>query len=185
MDSLLIALGIIVVLVAVYVTLHKKLGRLRQSMQDSWVATEAALRRRYELIPKLVEIVKAHGIRERGTLEAVVQARNVAANNQGTPAQQAQTENVLNGALRQLFVMSENYPDLKANQNFAKLQNELGETETRISQARRSYNANVRELNNAVEMFPCSIIAAMGGFQCAEYFEIEEAEARGPVKVQF
>lgn len=185
MDSLLIALGIIAVLVAVYVTLHKKLGRLRRSVQESWVATEAALQRRYELIPKLVEIVKAHGFRERATLEAVVQARNVAANNQGTPVQQAQTENVMSGALRQLLALTENNPDLKANQSFAQLQNELRETEKRISQARRVYDTNVRELNNAVQKFPSSIVAGMGGYQSAEYFEIEEAEARGPVKVEF
>lgn len=183
MDSLLIALGIIAGLVAVYVTLHKKLGRLRRNVQDSWVVTETALRRRYELIPKLVEIVRVQAVRERGTFEAVIQARNVAANNQGTPAQQAQTENILSSTLRQLFALTENYPDLKVNQNFLQLQNELSEAEKRISQARRVYNANVRELNSAIQTFPSSIIAGMGGFQGAEYFEIEETEARGPVKV--
>lgn len=181
----LIILGVIVLLAVIFIAMYNKLVRLRQNVRESWSAIDTELRRRYDLIPNLVETVKGYASHEKGTLEAVIQARNVAVANQGSPAEQAQTENVLSGALRQLFMLTESYPDLKANQNFNQLQVELGETETRISQSRRFYNANVRELNNAVEMFPSSIVAGMGNFKSAEFFEIEDAAARGPVKVQF
>lgn len=181
-----IVLIVVVVLLAfVFIGMYNKLVRLRQNVKESWSAIDTELRRRYDLIPNLVETVKGYATHERGTLEAVIAARNAASTNQGTPAQQAETENALSGTLRQLFALSESYPDLKANSNFNQLQGELGETETRISQARRFYNANVRELNTAVEMFPSSIIAGMGGFKGAEYFEIEEHAARAPVQVKF
>jgi LemA protein len=181
----IIALIVVAVLVVLFIGLYNKLVRLRQNVRESWSAIETELRRRYDLIPNLVETVKGYAAHERGTLEAVIQARNAAATNQGTPAQQAQTENMLAGALRQLFALSESYPQLRASENFNQLQGELGETETRISQARRFYNANVRELNNAVEMFPSNIVAGIGGFKSAEYFEIDDPAARGPVQVKF
>ncbi len=181
----LIILGVIALIAVIFIGMYNKLVRLRQNVRESWSAIDTELRRRYDLIPNLVETVKGYATHEKGTLEAVIQARNAAVANQGTPAAQAQTENMLSGALGKLMMLTESYPDLKANQNFNQLQVELGETETRISQARRFYNANVRELNNGVEMFPSSIVAGMGNFKSAEFFEIEDAAARGPVKVQF
>lgn len=168
-----------------FVGLYNKLVRLRQNVRESWSAIDTELRRRYDLIPNLVETVKGYASHEKGTLEAVIAARNAAVSNTGTPEQQAQTENVLTGALRQVFALSEAYPQLRANESFQQLQDQLGQTETQIAQSRRFYNANVREMNTAVESFPSSIVAGMGSFKPAEYFEIDEPAARGPVKVEF
>ena len=185
MTTLIIIVVLLVVLVIVVVGMYNKLVRLRQNVRESWSAIDTELRRRYDLIPNLVETVKGYASHERETLEAVIQARNAAASNTGSPADQVQTENMLSGALRQLFALSEAYPQLQANQNFQDLQQQLNETENRLSQARRFYNANVRELNNGVEMFPSSLIAGSFGFKPEQYFEIEEAAARGPVAVKF
>jgi len=182
---LVVLLVVGVVLAAIIIGTYNRLVRLRQNVRESWSAIDTELRRRYDLIPNLVETVKGYAAHERGTLEAVIAARNAAASNNGPPAAQAQTENMLSGALRQLFALSEAYPQLKANENFNQLQEQLNETETRISQARRFYNANVREINTAVEMFPSSLIAGMFGFRPEQYFEVEEAAARGPVAVKF
>jgi LemA protein len=178
----IIVLGIIIVLA---IGIYNNLVRLRQSVAESWSAIDTELRRRYDLIPNLVETVKGYAAHEKGTLEAVITARNAAASTQGSPAAQAQTENILSGALRQLFALSENYPQLKANENFMQLQKDLDETENRISQARRFYNANVRELNTAVQSFPSSVIAQAADFKAAQYFEIDDNAARGPVSVKF
>lgn len=180
----IIILVVIAVLVAIVVGLYNKLVRLRQNVRESWSAIDTELRRRYDLIPNLVETVKGYATHEKETLERVIQARNAAASNHGTPTEQAVTENQLSGALRQLFALSEAYPDLKANQNFLGLQNQLEETENRLGQARRFYNANVREMNTAVETFPSVIIANSFGFKPEAYFEIEES-AREPVAVKF
>ncbi|RYG73935.1 LemA family protein [bacterium] len=180
----IIILVVIAVLIVLVVGLYNKLVRLRQNVRESWSAIDTELRRRYDLIPNLVETVKGYASHEKETLERVIQARNAAASNNGTPAEQAVTENQLSGALRQLFALSEAYPDLKANQNFLGLQNQLEETENRLGQARRFYNANVREMNTAVETFPSVIIANSFGFKPEAYFEIEES-ARQPVAVKF
>jgi LemA protein len=180
----IIILVVIAILVAIVVGLYNKLVRLRQNVRESWSAIDTELRRRYDLIPNLVETVKGYATHEKETLERVIQARNAAASNNGTPAEQAVTENQLSGALRQLFALSEAYPDLKANQNFLGLQNQLEETENRLGQARRFYNANVRELNTSVETFPSVIIANSFGFKPEAYFETEES-AREPVAVKF
>jgi LemA protein len=182
--TLIIALAVIVVPLLLVIVLYNRLVRLRQNVKESWSSIDTELRRRYDLIPNLVETVKGYAAHERGTLEAVITARNAALANNGPPASQAQTENALTGTLRQLFALAENYPQLKANENFNQLQAQLGETENRISQSRRFYNANVRELNTAVEMFPSSIIASLFNFAHEDYFEIEEA-ARQPVAVKF
>jgi LemA protein len=182
--TLIIALAVIVVPLLLVIVLYNRLVRLRQNVKESWSSIDTELRRRYDLIPNLVETVKGYAAHERGTLEAVITARNAALANNGPPASQAQTENALTGTLRQLFALAENYPQLKANENFNQLQAQLGETENRISQSRRFYNANVRELNTAVEMFPSSIIASLFNFTHEDYFEIEEA-ARQPVAVKF
>lgn len=180
--SLLVVIGL---LVAFVIAIYNRLVRLRQNVRESWSAIDTELRRRYDLIPNLVETVKGYASHEKETLERVIQARNAAAANTGTPAEQAQTENFLTGALRQLFALSEAYPQLRANENFMQLQEQLNQTENQIAQSRRFYNANVRELNTAVETFPNSLIAGSFGFQQAEYFEIDDPAARGPVQVQF
>jgi LemA protein len=183
--TLIIILVILVLLIGVIIALYNKLVRLRQNVQESWSAIETELRRRYDLIPNIVETVKGYATHERETLEKVIAARNAAAANTGSPAEQVQTENQLSGALRQLFALSEAYPDLKANTNFMQLQAQLEETENRLGQARRFYNANVRELNTACETFPSVILANSFGFKKADYFEVEEAAAREPVQVKF
>lgn len=185
MTAGIIAIVVVVVIAGVVIALYNKLVRLRQNVQESWSAIETELRRRYDLIPNLVETVKGYAKHESETLENVIAARNAAVANNGTPAQQSATENQLSGALRQVFALSESYPDLKANTNFNQLQAQLEETENRLGQARRFYNANVRELNTACETFPSVILANGFGFKKADYFEVEEAAARGPVQVKF
>ena len=182
----LIVLLIVVGLIAAFVIgLYNRLVKLRQNVKESWSAIDTELRRRYDLIPNLVETVKGYASHEKGTLEAVIQARNAAISNTGTPAEQAASENILTGALRQIFALSEAYPQLRANENFLQLQEQLNQTENQIAQSRRFYNANVRELNNGVETFPSSLVAGSFGFKQAEYFEIDDPAARGPVQVQF
>lgn len=178
----LVVLGIIALwLIGTY----NKLVHLRQNVRESWSAIETELRRRYDLIPNLVETVKGYAGHERETLEAVIAARNSAAAISGAPEAQAQAQNVLTGALTKLMALSEAYPELKANENFSHLQKELGETETRISQARRFYNANVREMNTAVETFPSVLVAGPFGFKPQTYFGIEDPAAFEPVRVSF
>ncbi len=179
----IVVLGILLALFAIGI--YNRLVRIRQHMRDSWSGVDVELKRRYDLIPNLVETVKGYASHESETLEKVIQARNVAAANHGTPESQAKDESMLVGALRQLAVVVEQYPDLKANTNFQALQGELTETEDRIASARRLYNGNVREMNTAVEVFPSSIVAGMFGFQRAEYFEIEDAAMREAPKVSF
>jgi LemA protein len=176
---------VIVLIVAFVAGIYNRLVRLRQNVRESWSAIDTELRRRYDLIPNLVETVKGYAAHEKGTLEAVIQARNAAINNSGSPAAQAQSENMLTGALRQIFALSEAYPQLRANENFMQLQEQLHQTENQIAQSRRFYNANVREMNTAVETFPSSLIAGNFGFKPEEYFEIDDPAARGPVKVEF
>lgn len=183
--AVLIILIIIVLVGVVLIGLYNRLVRLRQNVREAWSSIDTELRRRYDLIPNLVETVKGYAAHEKETFERVIQARQAAVSNQGTPAEQAQTENMLSGALRQLFALAEAYPQLQANQNFSQLQEQLQETENRLGQARRFYNANVRELNTATETFPSGIVAGMFGFRPEPYFEIDEPEARDPVKVKF
>jgi LemA protein len=180
-----IILGVVVLFAIFLVVLYNKLVRLRQNVREAWSAIETELRRRYDLIPNLVETVKGYAGHEKETLERVIAARNAAISNNGTPEEQAQSEKQLSGALRQVFALSEAYPDLKANTNFNQLQAQLEETENRLGQSRRFYNANVRELNTAVESFPSVLIANSFGFKGAQYFEIEDETARGPVEVKF
>ncbi len=158
--------------------LYNNLVRARNHCDESWADIDTELKRRYDLIPNLVETVKGYADHEKEVLDRVVEARNTAYNQHGTPKEQAQAENDMISALRHMFILVENYPDLKANHNFLHLQNELVNTENRIQRARRFYNANVRDLNNNVETFPTNIIASMGGFQTREYFEVEDASIR-------
>ena len=180
----LIILIVVAVLVALYVIVtYNGLVRLRNRIQNAWAQIDVQLRRRYDLIPNLVETVKGYAAHEKGTFEAVTQARANAINAQG-PAAQAQAENMISGALKSLFAVSEAYPDLKANQNFLSLQEELSGTEGRISYARQYYNDAVLRLNTKIQSFPSNILAGMFGFKEHEYFEADDT-SRGPVSVQF
>ncbi len=185
MIALIVFIVVLVLLGLLFAGSYNKLVRLRQNVRESWSAIDTELRRRYDLIPNLVETVKGYATHEKETLDAVIRARNAALANTGTPEQQAATETQLTGALRQVFALSEAYPDLKANTNFIQLQAQLEETENRLGQSRRFYNANVRELNTETETFPSVIVANMFGFKSEQYFEVEEAAARGPVQVKF
>jgi LemA protein len=179
----MIVAGVLIVL-WIIVT-YNKLVVIRQNVRESWSAIDTELRRRYDLIPNLVETVKGYASHEHDTLEAVVKARNSAVAAPQAVESQVAAQNQLSGALSRLFALSESYPELKANENFNRLQAELTETETRISQARRFYNANVREMNSAVESFPTVLIAPPLGFRAQSYFGLDDPAAAEPVKVSF
>jgi LemA protein len=181
--ALIIVLILIVVAVIVAIVAFNGLVRLRNRVDAAWAQIDVQLKRRYDLIPNLVETVKGYAAHERQTLEAVIQARNMAVNAQG-PAQQAQAENMISGALKSLFALSEAYPDLKANQNFAQLQEELTGTEGRIAYARQFYNDTVQHYNTKIQTFPSAVIAGAMNFSPREYFEVDE-QSREPVRVSF
>jgi LemA protein len=184
MGPLIVILLLIGLAVAFIVGLYNGLVRLRQQVKNAWSQIDVQLKRRYDLIPNLVETVKGYAKHEKETLEAVIQARNAAVSAQGVE-QQAKAENMLTGALRQIFALSERYPDLKANQNFLSLQEELATTENRISFARQHYNDSTATYNTKVQSFPANIIAGMFNFVVEEYFEIEDAAERVAPQVQF
>ncbi|MGI8662329.1 MAG: LemA family protein [Acidimicrobiales bacterium] len=173
MIALLVIIGIVVVVGLILMSLFNGLVRLRNRVDNAWAQIDVQLKRRYDLIPNLVETVKGYAAHERNTLEAVIQARNMAMSAQG-PAQQAQAENMISGALKSLFALSEAYPDLKANQSFLNLQEELTGTEGRISYARQFYNDTVQKYNTKIQTFPTALIAGMFHFTQREYFEVEE-----------
>ena len=180
-----IVVAVVVVLLLLWaVGVYNGLIKLRNLVQEAWRQIDVELKRRHDLIGNLVETVKGYAAHERGTLEDVMKARSAAMAGGQSPAQQAQSEGLLSAALGRLIAVAEAYPDLKANQNFMALQNELTSTEDRIASARRYYNANVRELNTKVETVPSNIVAGMFNIGRAEYFEAEGAE-RDPVKVDF
>jgi len=182
--EVLIGLALIVgIPFLVFVSIYNKLVKLRQGVRESWSAIQTELQRRFDLIPNLVEVVKGYAQHERSTLEEVIKARNAAISAQESPESLAQANRVLSSALRDVFALSEAYPQLKANENFKELQDQLEQTETRISQARRFYNANVRELNNACEMFPSAVVARAQGFKPEVYFGLEDPDAYMPVKI--
>jgi len=182
-----IILGVIVLAVVYLIFLYNRLVALRQTVNQSWSDISVQLKQRHDLVPNLVETVKGYATHERGTLEAVVAARNAAVAANG-PAAQAQAENMLTGALRQLFALSEAYPDLKANQNFLQLQSELADLENKIASSRRFFNNAVQEYNTGIEQFPAVLIARNMGFQSREFFELDEAEraaVQAPPQVKF
>ncbi|MGB2983806.1 MAG: LemA family protein [Candidatus Bipolaricaulia bacterium] len=184
MIGLFVVLGAVALVLLFSIGTYNALIRLRQRVRESWSAIDTELKRRYDLIPNVVETVKGYAAHEKETLDAVIQARSQAVDSTGSPGQQATDEIPLVRALGRLFALAEAYPDLKANQNFLQLQQELQNTEDRIQAARRFYNANVREMNTRVEVFPSNLIASMFGFQQEEFFEIEEL-ARELPKVDF
>ena len=183
MIALIIVLILIALVVIVAIVTFNGLVRLRNRVDAAWAQIDVQLKRRYDLIPNLVETVKGYASHERQTLESVTQARNMAVNAQG-PAQQAQAENVLTGALKSLFAVSEAYPDLKANQNFSQLQEELTGTEGRIAYARQFYNDSVQRYNTKIQSFPAVVIAGAMNFSPREYFEVDE-QSRDAVRVSF
>src|SRR5688500_19693988 len=163
--------------------MYNRLVTLRQRVKEAWADIDVQLKRRWDLIPNLVETVKGYASHERETFERVIAARNAATTATG-PAAAAQSDNILTGALRQLFALSEAYPDLKANTNFLQLQEELTGTEGRIAYARQFYNDTVYRYNTKIQSFPSNILAGMFNFAEREYFQADDAE-RGPVNVQF
>ena len=183
--TLLVVLGAALLLAFVVAGMYNRLVAVRNHLRDSWSGVDVELKRRYDLIPNLVETVKGYAGHEKDTLENVVKFRNQAMASTGSPAAQARDEANLIGALRQLAVVVENYPQLKADANFRELQTQLAETEDRIAAARRLYNGNAREMNTLVESFPSNIVAGMFSFERAEFFEIEDPAAREAPKVAF
>ena len=182
----LIVIVVIVVLVLLWaVSQYNGLVRLRNLVQEAWRQIDTELQRRHDLIPNLVETVKGYAAHERGVFDEVTAARAAAAQPGAGPAQQAQQENVLTQALGRLFAVAENYPTLRASENFQQLQSELSNTEDRVAAGRRFYNANVRELNTKIESFPSNVIAGMFGFVRAEYFEVDDPQVRQAPSVQF
>ena len=179
MGILLWLLGIIVLLVIIVAGIYNGLVRKRIATENAWSQIDVQLKRRHDLVPNLVETVKGYAGHEKDTLEAVVQARNTAisAGSGGSVAGQAKAEGALSGALRQLFALSESYPDLKANENFLALQEELTSTENRISFARQHYNDSVGVYNTAIQQIPGNIVAGFTGFKAKEFFELDAAEA--------
>lgn len=179
----LILLPVLLVVVAIVVGLYNSLVRLRNRVDAAWAQIDVQLQRRIDLIPNLVETVKGYAAHESQTLENVTKARNVAAGASG-PKQAAAADNVLTGALKSLFAVAEAYPDLKANQNFLSLQEELAGTEGKIAYARQFYNDRVLTYNTKIETVPSVVIARMFKFEQREYFETDEA-SRGPAEVSF
>ena len=168
-----IIIGVIVVFVLWIVMIYNGLVALRQRVNQAFSDIDVQTKQRHDLIPNLVETVKGYAAHERGTLEAVVQARNAAVTAQaGGVAAQAAAENVLSGALRQLFALSEAYPDLKANQNFQQLQTELSDIENKIAAARRFFNNAVQEYNTGIQQFPAVLMAGALGFTQKEFFDV-------------
>lgn len=175
MNTIWIVVGVVVLLLLIIIGIYNGLVVARQRVREGWSDIDTQLKRRYDLIPNLVEMVKGYVKHEQETLEKVVEARTAAMNNQDRGETKAEAENVLSGALKSVFALSESYPDLKANQNFLELQNELANTENKIQASRRFYNSMVLALNTKVEIFPSNLIANMFGFKKEAFFELDEA----------
>jgi LemA protein len=181
-----VIIGIIVILVIAFIAIYNGLVRLRNQVKNAWAQIDVQLKRRHDLIPNLVETVKGYMKFERETLEAVTKARNVAvqASSAGA-AERGKVEGELSSALTRLLAVVERYPDLKANQNFLALQEQLTSTENKISFSRQYYNDSVLRYNNQTQMFPSNVIAGMTGFRAGEFFEVAAAEEREAPKVSF
>jgi LemA protein len=184
MPFLIAALVVFLLVVIWCIVTYNRLVGLRQLIDNSWSNVDTELKRRYDLIPNLVETVKGYAAHEQAVLERVVQARQQAVQSTGSPEHQAADENELVRALKGVLVVAEGYPQLKANENFLQLQHELTNTENRIQAARRFYNGNVKDLNTLIAQFPSSIIARQGSFEPAEFFQIDSVFEREPVKVK-
>ena len=185
MSPLWIVLIVGGVLVLWAVLSYNRLVSLREQVRAAWAQIDVLLKRRHDLIPNVVETVKGYASHEQQTLERVVAARNAAVASRGDPGQLSQAEGQLSGALRQLFALSEAYPDLKANANFLELQRELGNTENEIGQQRQQYNAVVRDYNASVLSFPNNLLAGPFGFKAQPFFEVQDAAQREAPVVKF
>ena len=183
MIPVLIVVIVLVVLGLFLVSLYNRFVQLRNRIDNAWAQVDVQLKRRYDLIPNLVETVKGYAAHESGTFEAVAQARSMAAGAR-TVEEQGQAENMLTGALRQLFAVSEAYPELKANETFRQLQSQLEQTEGQIATARQIYNDVVLMFNNAIQVFPGVLVAGMFGFSAKPFFQTEEGSREAP-KVSF
>lgn len=180
-----ILLGVLAIIVLWIIGAYNSFVTLVNRTKEAWADIDVQLKRRYDLIPNLMETVKGYAAHESSVFENVTKAR-AQAMQAGTPAEHSASENMLSGALKSLFAVSEAYPDLKANQNFLSLQAELSDTENKIQAARRFYNGNVRDLNTKIEVFPNNVIANMFHFEKQEFFELEEdSVAKEPVAVKF
>lgn len=185
MSPLYIILGLLAVVIIAIIAVYNGLVRLATRTKEAWADIDVQLKRRYDLIPNLVNTVKGYASHESATFEKVTEARTKAMSAQ-TPAEHGEAENMLSGALKSIFALSEAYPDLKANQNFLELQRELSDTENKIQAARRFYNGNVRDLNIKIDSFPSNLIAGSFGFIKQEFFDIPDNDAaQQPVEVKF
>lgn len=195
-DSLLISTGavvgivvaavvllLIIIVIGWYISTYNTLIRMKNLVEEGWSTIDVQLKKRYDLIPNLVETVKGYAKHESGTLEKVIAARNAAMTASGDAKLAA--ENALSGTLKSLFALQESYPDLKANTNFIDLQNQLKQIENEIASARRYYNGTVKEFNNKIQMFPSNLVAGMMHLEKRAYFELDSEEERKNVKVQF
>jgi LemA protein len=180
----IIVLGLLVLLVIFAIGVYNGLVRLKVQCDNAWADIDVQLKRRYDLIPNLVETVKGYAGHEKGTLEAVINARNRAMT-ATAPGDKAQAENMLSGALKSLFALSEAYPQLRAIESFTSLQNSLSQIEDTVQNARRYYNAVVRDLNTKIQQFPTNIFANMLGFKPREFFEVTATAEREAPKVSF
>lgn len=182
----LIILGVIAIVAGWLIATYNGLVKMRNRVREAWSDIDVQLKRRYDLIPNLINTVKGYASHEKEVFQKVTEARSQAmqAEEKGDPKATAEAENMLSGALKSLFAVAEAYPDLKANQNFLELQRELSDTENKIQASRRFYNGNVRDYNTKQEVFPTNLIASIFGFKPADFFEIEEAEKENP-KVDF
>src|SRR6186713_9757 len=171
-----VVLGVIAVIVVWAISIYNSLVAMRQRTNQAFADIDVQLKQRHDLVPNLVETVKGYAAHEKGTLEAVIQARNAAVSAQG-PAAQAQAEGMLQGALRQIFALAEAYPDLKANQNFQQLQAELSDLENKIAAARRFFNNSVQEYNTGIQQFPAALFAAPLGFSQRPFFDVGVEQA--------
>ncbi len=186
MIPLYIILGVVAIFLIMMVSMYNGLVRLRNQKDNAWAQIDVQLKRRYDLIPNLMETVKGYMQHERGTLEAVTNARNLAQQTTGGDVgARSKAESELSGALSRLLVVVENYPDLKANQNFLALQEELTSTENKIGFSRQHFNDSVLGLNNKIQTVPSNMVASMTGFKLGEFFEITVAEERAVPKVSF
>ncbi len=184
MSILYIILGIAAVVVLWFIFTYNRFVSLVNRAKEAWADIDVQLKRRYDLIPNLISTVKGYAKHETTTFERVTSMRTKAMEAGGV-AEKGEAENMLAGALKSLFAVAENYPDLKANENFLELQRELSDTENKIQAARRFYNTNVRDLNTTLESFPANVVGSMFRFEGREFFEVGEAAAREPVKVSF
>ena len=185
MNIMYIILGVVAIIVVWFVVIYNRFVTLSMRVKEAWADIDVQLKRRYDLIPNLVETVKGYAQHESSTLETVT-AMRTRAMGATTAAEKADAENMLSDALKSLFAVSENYPNLKANENFVELQRELSDTENKIQAARRFYNGVVMDLNTTVDSFPSNIVARSFHFKIAEFFELSEGDvAKEPVKVSF